>query len=896
MRVTEAGFLTLAALAAWPLGAQAQAVEIADCRGNTPPTIECRAAVVAPLDAACGWSIAADALVESVVDDDESGLRCTANVTSGPDGRVRASEVVCTDRCQASSNRCRAVIYPRDLAGPSVRARRRVARFDLGDEWVSRWNNLEDVCDVAIADNCTPGFAVVRGIIGITSDDPREQIRGEPGFFFGEGILADWGGFQLDIDRHRARSRTYTIRYAVADERRNFSEAVCEIRIDAPVEGPDLAEFARDTRWIGRLEAGDDCPEPPDFGAPTWVGRRLFSRTPVEAGLAPRPDEGAAYCLYEWIGGDGVEPMPERLPSDGGRAPTEWLDRDRHVVAALAGAGTAMADLWPTYQNAWLRQMGGLDALPTAPGVGPGPVTVAIIDSAVDSGEGTPGGGDFHHGKMMGLVVERLACPGCSRPRTPTDLLVRSYHALDLVAPEAPPVDRAGHFGLLTRLAEEIDGAVVEWKLAGAEMDSGPLVINISAGWDAIYNAADNCEGPSCPVTPGVGAVHSALVGARCAGALIIAAAGNAADGPDAIAGPMYPAAWATDPLPSECPGGAAAPADNPESPLLYAVSGVDGRDVPLANARPDAGAALVAPAASLALDNAGVAGAEIAGPAAVPPYTYTGSSIAAAAVAGVAAATWRYHPDLAPDAVVRDHLVATGVALIGDPLPDVCFGADCLEVPRRVSLCAAVNAALGAACAEAGAAPCDPAPCEIGAAYAGVALDLSADDIAALDAAVTDEDVGDDLIVEIDVEGCPDPILTVDGTPPEPPCADAEFANGNLTPWAVFPQPGAPGCPTCLFYRFKSGTGTAYLGINEKLVAPLQSPKLVFDDGTVYDLAQKFGIGASPDGLQPGKLYKIGGIPYSADATGAKLVYLTVDPDTLKPVSGSDPIVMVGP
>ena len=67
----------------------------------------------------------------------------------------------------------------------------------------------------------------------MSTNDPLENVEGQPGLFTSEHVLCDWAGciFNLDAAAGGARARTYAIDYAVVDEHGNHSEATCTIAL-----------------------------------------------------------------------------------------------------------------------------------------------------------------------------------------------------------------------------------------------------------------------------------------------------------------------------------------------------------------------------------------------------------------------------------------------------------------------------------------------------------------------------------------------------------------------------------------------------------------------------------------------------------------------------------------
>ncbi|MEZ4295840.1 MAG: hypothetical protein R3B70_12760 [Polyangiaceae bacterium] len=213
-----------------------------------------------------------------------------------------------------------------------------------------------------------------------------------------------------------------------------------------------------------------------------------------------------------------------------------------------------------------------------------------------------------------------------------------------------------------------------------------------------------------------LGALHFA----SCHGALVIAAAGVDPGYKDTPSGPMLPAAWETVPAPSdeacerwfgkEAIAGRGA-AKTSYAPLVHGGGGADERDHPIAGTRARSLPRLVAPAALSAAfpedpEDGGYARlcarGEDVSKAFVCDRTSvrTGTSVAAAVTAGVAAVVWAHHPKWSGHDVMAA-LYSGGMSL-GEK-PDVLLSGSGKETIVRVSLCGA----LAASCKGAPRAEC---------------------------------------------------------------------------------------------------------------------------------------------------------------------------------------------
>jgi hypothetical protein len=228
--------------------------------------------------------------------------------------------------------------------------------------------------------------------------------------------------------------------------------------------------------------------------------------------------------------------------------------------------------------------------------------------------------------------------------------MVKNYLGLPIRAHDfVRDVEKGGSLGSQADLAQAVLAAIAD----------GPpkqkLIINLSVGWHPVHQAVPPTSLSSwkpgqsvaslAEYSIGADAVRSSLARASCAGALVMAAAGNAI-GADR-AGPLLPAAWEAQRAPVWEPGpngcrerfsDLAPPppvVDISPRPLVFAVTAVDHEGGPLPTTR----TAAVAPRAALGLN---VTTRERRG-----GYTqlYSGTSMAAAVASAVAGRFWQTHP-----------------------------------------------------------------------------------------------------------------------------------------------------------------------------------------------------------------------------------------------------------
>lgn len=571
------------------------------------------------------------------------------------------------------------------------------------------------------------------------------------------------------------------------------------------------------TRQIGQLTQGGQCPGPVSGITSHWTVDRLF------AGLAaPLPPALEPFCLYTWT--DTTAPDFADLPTYLGAPPASWLDPDCMSVAAMtpSDSAVAVAAVTPELEQAFFEQIEAPFALPPAPNGG-APVRVAVVDAWPSVGNV----GTFEHGFGMAAIARRIACGGASG--APCFMTVSPHLALDLVEPSVRNPVNGGFFGYQGRLARMIAEAVLA-RAALAPDDK--LILNLSLGWDGRFTA-----GPDGLISEASIAVRTALEYAACEGALVIAAAGNAGSGPAPGAGPVFPAAWEQRLAPS-CAG------PTPR-PLVYAVGGVNGRDLPLASVRPGARPVLAAPAFVVpgVMDNLG--------PDPVITGPFTGSSVAAAVASGIAASVWHRSPGLRADEVIG---LLRANAVSSTTPADFCLTAPCGPV-QRLSLCRSLEAAIG------GPLACTKIP--FGAGHDAT---WSAADRATVEALSTASYDGTDLVTLDSPPICSVGIyipLGGTGVPGPYPCPSETLPNSIVAP-TVGPQPPPDPCPACHCYNDPSSSTILLLAINEDVSkASPQTLTFTTSGGAVaarYDLTSAKDTDGYPlsSGLAGGNVYKV--------------------------------------
>lgn len=416
--------------------------------------------------------------------------------------------------------------------------------------------------------------------------------------------------------------------------------------------------------------------ESPTCGShPPWKAQRLF---PAARTGSPQLDR---YCVYSWTG--AARPGPGDYPPGG------------VAVDCIANVGFIASDDGPDLppdadvmerrremEGRFLAHTGALTTLP-APAFAGGPlVRTAVLDTARDVLPGRPGRGRSDHGRVMGLIAARLACP--REPGSACLTAIDNVLTLDTL-PTDDGLERNGNGGQVT-YRSHVARAIVEAALVVAPEQRS--ILTMSLGWH--FDAGRNGPGVS-PMPLPERVVLEALRYARCRGSLILAATGNSGGDRPASPGPLYPGGWhqVAAPTRAQCLSelGVVAPHEL-AGPLVHALTGLAGDDSPVYNTPAGAISGLAAAGAhAYVTDPLAAAGAP-------PVREKTGSSPATAAAAGIAAVAWAYWPEKTADEVMQ--LVREAGVDLGLPA-DYCPGGPPCETVRRLSLCRVVAAAAAA-------------------------------------------------------------------------------------------------------------------------------------------------------------------------------------------------------
>ena len=244
-------------------------------------------------------------------------------------------------------------------------------------------------------------------------------------------------------------------------------------------------------------------------------------------------------------------------------------------------------------------------------------VDIAIIDNAPkEETSGLPSGGPSH-GFSMATLARENSCYFSRGTALDCPAYIRTYDALK---------EGNGGHGYISDVALAVREAL-EFKQKGQRN----MIINLSLGWDPVY---------ARPVEPGQRMAERALFDvldwATCSGALVVAASGNRSSYKFSH-GPTFPGGWE----------GRARSCDGPEyRPVLYAAGGVQGDDEELGIATPKGSPRVVAPASFISAQNLPpVPGG--------PTEMLTGTSLASAGVAGLAAHLWSHDPNATADKIM---------------------------------------------------------------------------------------------------------------------------------------------------------------------------------------------------------------------------------------------------
>lgn len=438
-------------------------------------------------------------------------------------------------------------------------------------------------------------------------------------------------------------------------------------------------------------KAGDKC----ETTSKNWTGQTLFRN--------PKQSQFQRYCVFTVKDpkGDGF-PTSEFRRAD----PDYDVLLPQGELGADSDVRTALRDTWRVSMGLATKSQALYEG--KAPGVIkplPAPpidslAQVAVLDTADrlrPYASATPA---RQHGLAMAEIVREVRCPAGEAACVPLSTFV------PVIAPPSEsthPFDRATvansseNLGSLGTLAQGIHDAVTTWQILNKKNPhpDAPLVLNLSVGWDPRWYPPDwvgsepwdikdrvthksLIDEPSGTIPAPVQAVHAALMRASCFDVLAIAAAGNNTAGACEQQNAMAPAVWeqmlAPDrkfcdtlfpgELPKERPG-------KPElavkrKALVYAAGGLltMTNAAPLPTSRMGEMAPRFVPASHV-----------VVGSGSNRTDAWTGTSVAAAAISGLAANLWSYDLRLTSHQVMAliDASGADGPTL---PAPSLLRGA----------------------------------------------------------------------------------------------------------------------------------------------------------------------------------------------------------------------------
>lgn len=612
-------------------------------------------------------------------------------------------------------------------------------------------------------------------------------------------------------------------------------------------------------RWVAEVPSTAACHGVGDWGAELILGNEPLGSAPT-------------YCAFEWqlptavdapglallAGQVGSAPLAEDCMFVGSLgAPAADLSVAARLtdsaaeVEAYARLAEGPATRPPSASLASFGQelredlrlrfaeRAGAVALPAStshePTHRPYSVRVAVVDSEPDTYEGNHPG-QLRHGAVMAGLVRDLSCPaGQGDPLRACLSDVATHLALPHIDDEKIDRFNGGYFGTIGELASALTAAADRFRHDGAD-DEGVsrLVINLSLG---VQPSDLACSGD--PAMPGARlldrVLYTALQRAACHGAIIVAAAGNDPGGGPYVGGATCPAAWASLPAPSleTCqdlfgieyvrrPLADVADPTAPQAPLLYAVHAVDASDTPVVNARDGARGWIAAP---------GLLGASPDGSGSLPA-PLTGSSVAAAAVSGMAAAVWAYRPELSGREVMN-LLQASGVKLeepatlcppgaanAGEPWLSAAQAAGEASLPgtcdaRRASLCQALTQACAGHHARCPQLPPCPSSDPLPVQNAPIAPHVAAQ-LAPLAAGAEQRKAEGGFVTPSDIYPAAGAAPWVEPQPTSPPCGPACVL--DLSGWLYFsidPEFGQPVNEVVLKLTGTTSTPVRRLGNN---------------------------------------------------------------------------------
>ena len=367
----------------------------------------------------------------------------------------------------------------------------------------------------------------------------------------------------------------------------------------------------------------------------TWTARLLGAT-----------GELANSCVMDWTGTGA--PVLSVLPRAAWSRAGQQIYADSPIVAPFAPpAAGALVDA------AWQKLGKGMFVAAAADGL-PVQATrsaafVAVVDSSKEeTATDEASGGTYEHGEIVGRIARTTTGTNGAVAVISTTALPRDINGVRQAA--------GGYYGYTSDTAFAIVRAVDAWRARTATgLTRRPLVVNLSLGWEGakyIGSTLDPAVVASRYTATSVGnlpqrSVFAAVQYASCAGALVLASAGNRSEASNQVTTTTmtFPAAWETvaAPTAAQCDAFGLPATMNPapsltRSPrMIYAVGGVDGADKNLFNARTAGVPRLVAYGDSVVVSKAGGGHTGI----------MTGTSMAAGVASAAAAYAWSFAPKM---------------------------------------------------------------------------------------------------------------------------------------------------------------------------------------------------------------------------------------------------------
>ena len=454
----------------------------------------------------------------------------------------------------------------------------------------------------------------------------------------------------------------------------------------------------------------------------TWKGRALYPETPDDR--LPKGSRGA--CVFEWHSSSGGAP-PRALPKldaqrvaglqPGSLVPDPIAMRTLGIPSDLA---------YTTLRDGFFARLGHAPVSPPVASSAPTPnldprVQLVLLDTWPADPAPFPKwvDGRSPHGFNMRWLADSLV--GCPVDAKSCPITTRSALALPRGDDGTEDLVQGGYTGTKSDLARALDQVVSVWLRT---VPRPKLVINLSVGWEPDANTPEDACGKK---DLDAALVHDQLVRATCAGALVIAAAGNTQQEGQ---GAVCPAQWAAETI--ACAGVPDALDPRARIPLLHAAAGIDYQGNAAAGHR----AGSWTPIVTLSEQAVGFLGQ--APPQGILPHT--GTSVSAVVLSTIAAREWVMTPNLkANDLVQSIHGKGTPLDSGAGPI-----AAEVTPRPTHVA-CVTVNPLPnGQSCAKGGSSPLLPS-----AAVAPLELDVfgSPLDGGVLDSGVLPAPVGDSVL-----------------------------------------------------------------------------------------------------------------------------------------------------